>query len=187
MMRALAATYDQCLGRFDRNVGFDGQTFGQMVFKSSWFHLEQYLAGDAGVRVIRDFSTFELDVEGVVLHPYKIGHQDGDIYDRFPSNEEAFALMAARNIEQLTLLPSKPPSRLVLAHAGNPIDGLRAVYVAAPTMGRDRSFGWAWVIRIDDLAGQGEAPPSPADIPAPELGSVEPAADERPEKHSGDA
>jgi hypothetical protein len=186
--RALEAAYDQCRTRFDRNVGFDNQTFGQMVFKSCWFHLDQYLAGDSGVRVLRDYNSFELEVEGTVLHPYKLGQRDGEIYDRYPSNEEAFAFMAAENIEQITLFPSKSPRRLVLAHAGNPIDGLRAVYIAAPVMDGDGDFGWAWVVRIDELGGEsGVDRPEPVDIPPPQLGTVEPTPERRRADSSEDA
>lgn len=165
MVEALRRTYAECCLRFDRAVGFDNQTFGQMAYKSSWFHLEQFFKSDAGVHVVRADGSFELDIEGVRVHPFKVGHMDGDIYDRFPSNEEVFAFMAEQNIVQMGLLPEAPASWFVLAHAGNPIDGLKAVYLAAP--GGPQS--WASVVRIDEPVVGRETLPEPVTVELPEL------------------
>src|SRR5438128_653631 len=126
-VEALAITYAECQSRFDRSIGFDSQTFGQMVYKSSWFRLDQVAANDGRIGVVRDGNGFELDIEGVRLHPFKVGHQANDIYDRLPSNEVVFELMASQNVYQLSLLPEIQPQMLVLAHVGNPDDGLCAV------------------------------------------------------------
>ena len=169
-VEALAITYAECQARFDRAVGFDNQTFGQMVYKSSWFHLDQVAVVDAGIAVIRDSNSFELDIEGVRLHPFKVGHRTNDIYDRLPSNELVFELMANQNLHQLSLLPELQPQMLVLAHLGNPDDGLCAVYVAAPIIRAGGVKDWAFVVRVDHFGDAADAAgPPPVDIEPPEL------------------
>lgn len=169
-VEALAITYAECQARFDRSIGFDSQTFGQMVYKSSWFHLDQVAAADDGIAVVRDASGFELDIEGVRLHPFKVGHRTNDIYDRLPSNELAFEVMANQNLYQLSLLPEIEPRMLVLAHVGNPDDGLCAVYVAAPIIRAEGVKDWAFVVRIDHFGDAADAGiPQPVDIEPPEL------------------
>jgi hypothetical protein len=167
---ALEATYLECQRRFDRSVGFDGQTFGQMVYKSSWFHLEQTLHGMAGVRTLRDSNSFEIAIGRVLLHPYKVGHQEGDIETRRPSNEAVLEFMARTNQEQLELIPSLAPTRLILAHAGNPIDALRAVYIAAPIPSGSGDVEWAYSARIDEISARDiDAEPVPVPIELPRL------------------
>jgi hypothetical protein len=169
-VEALSITYAECQARFDRSIGFDSQTFGQMVYKSSWFHLDQVAAADDGIAVIRDANGFELDLEGVRLHPFKVGHRANDIYDRLPSNELVFELMANQNLYQLSLLPEIQPQMLVLAHVGNPDDGLCAVYVAAPIIRAGGVKDWAFVVRIDHFGDAADAAvPQPVDINPPEL------------------
>jgi hypothetical protein len=151
-------------------VGFDSQTFGQMVYKSSWHHLERGCAGDSGVRVYRDGNGFELDIEGVRLHPFKLGHREGEIHERMPSNETVLDFMASQNIEQVRLFPSEPVTWLVLAHAGNWIDGLRAVYIGAPIRTGAGEYEWASVVRIDDLSDRAaEDVPAAVEIALPEI------------------
>ena len=170
LVRLLETTYLECRVRFDRAVGFDSQTFGQMVYKSSWHHLENGTAADPGVRVYRDGNGFELDVEGIRLHPFKIGHREGEIHERMPSNEAILDFMANQNIEQVRLFPSEPVTWLVLAHAGNWIDGLRAVYIAAPIRTSTGEYEWASVVRVDELSEHGaEDVPPAVEIALPEI------------------
>lgn len=170
LVRLLETTYDECRAHFDPAVGFDSQTFGQMVYKSSWHHLGRGTAADRGVRVYRDGNGFELDVEGIRLHPFKIGHREGEIHERMPSNEAILDFMASHNIEQVRLFPSEPVTWLVLAHAGNWIDGLRAVYIAAPIRTSAGEYEWASVVRIDDLSERStEDLPQAVEIALPEI------------------
>jgi hypothetical protein len=170
LVELLQKTYDECRVRFDRAVGFDSQTFGQMVYKSSWYHLERGLAEDSGIRAYRAGNGFELDVEGIRLHPFKIGHREGEIHERMPSNEAVLDFMASQNIEQVRLFPREPVTWLVLAHAGNWIDGLRAVYIAAPVRTGSGDYEWASVVRIDDLSDRGaEDVPQAVEIVLPEI------------------
>jgi hypothetical protein len=173
MVRAIRAAYSESQLRFDRSVGFDSQTFGQMVFKSSWFYLGQEFRTDPGVRISRDLNSFELIIGTVVIHPFKLGHREEDIYERTPSNEAVLALMARANIDQITLFEKLEPERLILAHAGNPIDGLQAVYITAPVLRADATYGWAFAQRLDASPVGIDDLPEAVEIPLPSLHAVD--------------
>jgi hypothetical protein len=90
--------------------------------------------------------------------------------ERFPSNEATFELMADQNVRQLELFPDETAQALVLAHAGNPDDGLCAVYIAAAILRAVGIPDWAFVVRIDHLdSGREGSLPAPVDIDSPEL------------------
>ena len=187
-VEALAITYAECQARFDRSIGFDSQTFGQMIYKSSWFHLDQVAGIDGRIGVVRDGNGFELDIDGVRLHPFKVGHRANDIFDRLPSNELVFELMASQNVYQLSLLPDLQPQMLVLAHVGNPEDGLCAVYVAAPIIRDGGVKDWAFVVRIDHFGDAADAGvPQPVNIDPPELTILPNVAADEESADSNDA
>jgi hypothetical protein len=47
-----------------------------------------------------------------------------------------------------------PPvlSELIVAHAGNPKDGLCSVWIGAPVLGPDDAIRWAWLHQIYSIA-----------------------------------
>lgn len=167
---ALERAYEQTIQRWDPLVGYDNQTFGQMVFKSGWHYLEQFLKGESGVVVRRPQNSFEIQIGSLLLHPYKVPHPDGELHPDLPSNEAVLKFMAESNATQAELFPGAEPKKYILAHVGGAFTGLRAVYVGVPIPGAsEESYEWASVCRIDDLVESRGDRPEAVEIDLPEV------------------
>lgn len=199
LVSALQHVYAINAERYDPQLGDDGLTFGVQVWRNSWHELE------AAVQTLHDISTARPDgslvlrIGDVRLHTYKVGNtEELNIHNVRISGTATKDRIVHSNVEQLQLFSTAPPAtgppNLVLAHAGNPFDGLCAVYVGAPTED-EAGPSWSWVESLyqipPDEVRRGEplpeGPVTPySDLPVtdfdltlkPELDEEQPGSDE---------
>jgi hypothetical protein len=163
---AVRRAYTECIARFDPGVGFTNQTFGQMVFRSAWYFLEKALGGREDVRIAHPDGGFEVHLGPISLAPYKVPLEGGGAVPGLPRNEARLAGIAASG-SQARLFEGLRQTKFVLAHVGDPLLGLRAIYVGAPIRGSsEENYEWAWLRRID-TAAPATPLPEPVEIPEP--------------------
>jgi hypothetical protein len=170
LIKSLERAYDVAAEAHGRDPGFDALTFGVMVWRLSWYHAEQGLAA-AGFTVDRPNNSLRAAVGTFDVHLYRAGdtaQHDIDTDFGFLSGTPTKEAISTNNARQLALFegdPSLAPrvtcSQLVLAHTGNPSDGLCAAWLGAPLVNGD-SVQWAWVTEIFS-----NAPPELDFLPPP--------------------
>ena len=172
LVDCLTKAYDTAAEVHGRDPGFDGLTFGVMVWRLSWHHAEEALSA-AGFRVDRPNNSLRAEVGPFSVHLYRAG--DNASFDI--ENDFGFLVgtptktsIPTTNSHQLTLFDAESdrsePSgthctHLVVAHTGNPTDGLCAAWLGAPIITGDRAQ-WAWVTQICTTA-----PPELTFLPPP--------------------
>ena len=148
---ALKRAYALNIERYNEQVGDDRLTFGVAVWRNSWFLLQEALVDLAGAETARPDGSLVIRVGDVLLHTYKVGETETKDINAVRIEGTATKDRIVRgNTEQLRLFELTKlggPSNLVLAHLGNPFDGLCAAYVGAPTNAMDGP-AWEWVERI---------------------------------------
>lgn len=177
----MVRAYDLARDHYDPDIGVDGQIFAFAVYKIASHLFQERVDVDLpGAAVVWNGRGRELVCGGRHIRWNKVGSSERDRIDEsFPSRSRSAALMADANMEQLTLgLRDGEPANWILAHVGNPVDGLRALYLAAPIEVRGGQVaGWARWLAIYDAARPDETLP-PA-MPAP--GRLEPMPAELPD------
>jgi hypothetical protein len=197
IVTALQHTYAMNAERHDPSLGDDGLTFGVGVWRNSWHGLEEAVEPLPDVSSERPDGSLVLVIGATRIHSYKVGNtEELDIATVRFSGTATKSRIVRSNAEQLQLFDSAttlaPPANLVLAHAGNPFDGLCAVYVGVPTEG-DSGPSWHWVeelfrippsdIRRSEPIAQGPTTPY-SDMPVTDFDlTLKPEVDEQ-ESHS---
>lgn len=156
---ALRRAYSSNTERFDESVGDDPLTFGVQVWRNSWFQLEIELSQIRGVNTSRPKGSLAISVGRAILHPYKVGSTENVNLDHVTLSGTITKERIAASNSQLTLFEEGEesesgdirPINLVLAHSGNPFDGLCAVWTGAPTL-NDEGPAWAWIEPIFRIA-----------------------------------
>lgn len=176
--------YELARDHYDPDIGVDGQIFAFAVYKIASHLFQERVEVDLpGAAVVWNGRGRELVRGGRHVRWNKVGSSEHDrIQDSFPSRSRSATLMADANLEQLTLgLHDGEPVNWILAHVGNPVDGLRALYLAAPIEVRaGQVAGWARWFAIydaehpeqtlpDAMPAPGQVEPLPAELPALEL------------------
>lgn len=172
LVDSLIKAYDTAGEVHGRDAGFDALTFGVMVWRLSWYHAEESLSA-AGFRVDRPNNSLRVEVGPFSVHLYRAG--DNANFDI--ENDFGFLIgtptktsIPTANSQQLTLFnlegnrippPGTHCTQLVVAHTGNPTEGLCAAWLGAPVLMEDRAK-WAWVTQIFTTA-----PPELAFLPPP--------------------
>ncbi len=173
--------YDLARDHYDPDIGVDGQIFAFAVYKIAGHLFQQRVDVELpGAAVVWNGRGRELTRSGWHVRWNKVGSSERDHIDHsFPSRSHSAALMADANMEQLTLgLRDGQPKNWILAHVGNPVDGLRALYLAAPIEVRaGQVAGWARWVAIYDAARPDEL--LPGAMPAP--GPIEPMPADLPD------
>lgn len=162
IVAALQRDYEANGERYDPGLGDDGQSFGLLVAHNARAFLEQELAGSPGVTCSRPLNSFEIEVNGIVLHPCKTGstHEDS-VHDALLDGSLTRQRFVSANVAQLTLFrsdggrgwidgsePALRLTHLVIAHCGNPLDGLCWVAIGAPRSSGRSGSPWHWVQEI---------------------------------------
>ena len=162
---AIRRAYAECIVRYDPAIGFTHQTFGQMVFRSAWFFLEAAFGSHEGARIAHPDGGFEIHLGAISLAPYKVPLEGGSV-PGMPRNEARLAAVADSAM-QARLFDGLRQTKFILAHVGDPLLGLRAVYVGAPIRGtNEENYEWAWIRRID-VAEAAMPLPQAVDIAVP--------------------
>ena len=150
---ALRRVYILNAERHEEAIGDDRLTFGVQVWRNSWFALEEELTDLDLVRTSRPNGSLAIHIGRAILHPYKVGAtEELNIETVRIAGTLTKDRIAASN--QMTLFEEESPSgsasepaHLVLAHSGNPFDGLCGIWVGAPTL-TDDGPAWLWVEQI---------------------------------------
>jgi hypothetical protein len=155
----------------DSKIGNDSVTFGISVSRAVWYRLGQRFEGHEIAEVEHPDGGFELLVDGLRIHPFKLGNTTQDnVWTSFPWNQRSANAMASINVEQIGLGLVGQPRRFVLGHFGGP-QGFAKLYICVPMFDRGKIFQWASAVRIDDLdaGAQPAQRPTPAPIAPPRV------------------
>lgn len=173
---ALERAYDNACENHHPSRGSNEMTFGFDVYHFAVHELTSAAERSGGaLRIISRFPTFRLGANDYELACHRVGtHADENIDTAFPNNDNAACTM----VQAQLWLPGvdraagiEKARKVVIAHLGNPEDGLGAIHACIPgkTVG-DRIAGWAVTQRMwhsDDgrsFDAIASASPPPAEV-----------------------
>jgi hypothetical protein len=135
--------------------GDNAMTFGMNVRFSIEKFVDDAFARDSQVVIARPAGSFQAAFAGHLYHFYKFGSDASDSVDAldFDDSETKMNIVAYNQMS----LPGIPDMRhLIVAHSGNPEDGLLEIYVGAPdALGHDGSpWAWRYCIHSDERVAQ---------------------------------
>jgi hypothetical protein len=153
--------YAENAARFSEELGDNNMTFATCVVHNLRHLVEESLVDEPGFRIEHPDGSFVVRSGRHVIHLYKgrLG-SDASIEIRFDQTRTKRSLVT-QNTNQLSLFDDRTidlmPSgeaHVVFVHAGNELDGLRAIWVGAPVETSATSFRWLWHEQVygDDLA-----------------------------------
>ncbi|MDQ7814191.1 MAG: hypothetical protein RDU25_00070 [Patescibacteria group bacterium] len=190
IVRATQEAYEIVRERHDEELGFNANTFGYNVYHVGKYQLEKYCKRTGGKleRVDELKTLFRVQGGGYTVGFYKVGSTAGNIWESFPTSENG--AMSVNDQGQPILLGLEDAMvdsvedlrYAVVAHMGNPRDGLCAVYICIPIQtefGKIKRWGFAEEIYKLDREAVGPIPPQPSALP-PETPAV-PIVPEEPE------
>ncbi len=149
LVSALDEAYTTAEVHFEANRGNNTKTFGFELYHCAVHELSQRAENSGGlVCISRSHPVFRLRVGAYEIACHKVGvSATQDIWTAFPGNKGAApALVDEQPFLFSEMEPSVAfPEKLVLAHLGNPEDGLQAVYLCAPAeTEKKRISRWAY-------------------------------------------
>ena len=157
--------YDINAARHDPLVGDDGVTFGSLMYRNSWFQIEQALSGVDGWSTARPDGSLTITHGDQRYHVYSCGPDEAVDVDAFRLDDASASLtkraIVSANSSQMRLAlefaadpsvalsPEVGLNELVIIHAGNPDDGCCAVWVgAALAVGDTSGSPWASIVQL---------------------------------------
>jgi hypothetical protein len=150
LVRALRRAYETVCEHHDPARGADAQTFGFCAYKYAAFEIDREAKTNTkAITVSSRNPIFRFVIGGFELACHRVGDSEhDDIAVSFPGNNGAVVQM----IEEQLWLDNVPRGQaltdarsVVLAHMGNPEDGLRAVYLCIAEEAKDgRISRWAY-------------------------------------------
>lgn len=169
--------YNTVQERHDEKLGYDAHTFGHNVYRLGRFQLGRCCEESGGklARVEELKSIFRFQGGEYTLGFYKVGHSaDTNIWEAFPTSENG--AMSVNTVGQLVLLGLEDAMMdrvddlryVVVAHLGNPRDGLCAVYLCIPVRaesGKITGWGYAECIYKAQQGNRSIRPAAPAMLP----------------------
>ncbi len=183
IIRAIRGAYDEADEVYAPERGRGDHLHGLAVYHVATFNLRAEFEEFPGVAYVSRGQGPELRIGPHRLRWNKVGRGgDGDsIRGAFPRGSRAASLMAEEN--QLRLFDDSAferngfPTNWIIAHLGNPLDHLVAIYFASPIETNGRSVtGWRDIIPIWSAADpEVEFPsaPMPGLPEAVELGDMD--------------
>ena len=129
------------------DIGDNATTFGMNVRFSIEKFLEDELMTIREVHISRPVGSFQIAYAGHIFHFYKFGMTINDRVDQLTFDDSSTKINLV--VDNQLALPGFPNFKhWVIAHSGNPTQGLVEVYIGAPhTLGGGGS-PWAWRHRI---------------------------------------
>lgn len=180
LVEAHRTAYDRAVLHFSPEDGADAQLFGFTNYKYIKHRLEQLpkKRPELGIELRSASQCFRLGVGPFTLASYPCGSSsDQDIHESFPNNEHGAPALVDLNQLCLELdFDIAVPRALVLAHLGNPSNGLEALYLTVPGSKEDgRISGWSWARELWRWSGSDAAEPTPPRPDLPRPVHIEPA------------
>lgn len=155
IIRAIQRAYDEADETYAPDRGRGDHLHGLTVYHVASFNLRREFEGFPGVTFHSHGRGPEMAVGPYRLRWNKVGRGgDGEsIHESFPRGSQVAALMADQN--QMTLFADEAfehhgfPINWIIAHLGNPLDHLVAIYLASPIESDGRSVtGWRDIVPI---------------------------------------
>jgi hypothetical protein len=168
----LAAVYVANVDDHKESRGDNAQLFGMKVWVHGDFRITGRFEDDAEITVPHVNGSYGVKVGDLLIGVYKLGDTaDEDVHACFPDTSPTKRAYAERNTDQLALFELEPDSPLpptaryalddmIVAHFGNPREGLVKWYVGAPTTNERGSRRWAWIAKQDLPGVATEAQPT---------------------------
>lgn len=149
LVSGLAAAYATAEAHFEADRGNNTKTFGFELYHCAVHELSRSASESGGLlSVSRAHPFFRLRVGAYEIACHKVGNSaTQSIWSAFPGNTGAApALVHEQPFLFSEMEPTVAfPEKLVLAHLGNPEDGLEAVYLCAPAeTEKKRISRWAY-------------------------------------------
>lgn len=166
--------YSENAARFSDELGDNNMTFATCVIHNLRHLLTEAVAEEPGVRIERPDGSFQILIGRTVLHFYKgrLGQAES-VEIRFDESRTKRSLVR-HNADQLALFEYEVAkgdgavtTHLVFVHAGDHVEGLRALWVGAPVVSGVNGFRWlcheqiygeAEIAIRDGSPGQGGTP-----------------------------
>lgn len=119
---------------YEPQQGWDPQAFGFMIYKATVQRLARLAGEIPGLTLVTQAPTFRLQAGRFLVASYRVGSAASEgIQDSFPRNENGAVKHADLNQLSLELsADDAAASAVILAHQGNPLTGLEALYLAVP-------------------------------------------------------
>jgi hypothetical protein len=165
----LALVYEQTVEDQREARGDNSQVFGLRIWTRGEFRIEGRFEGSTQAKVLKYKGSYKVVAGTISIGIYKVGHSvDDDVHASFPDESPTKREYADANRRQLTIFDCEvdsplPPAvryaldELVVAHFGNPRDGLVKWYVGAMITDDQEQHSWAWVEK-QDLPGESKQP-----------------------------
>lgn len=178
MIAAIQTAYAEADERYAPDRGVGDRAYGIIVYDVLTFRLMHDVASlpDVAFRWTADGPSLSLGALRARWNKVGRGRAGDSMRASFPRPSRSSAEMAIEN-QQLTLWAlangeaAAELANWVICHMGNPRDGLRAVYLAAPIESDgERITGWREIVPIwsaDDLESEFPAAP-PIGLPEPD-------------------
>lgn len=190
IVRAVKKAYEIVGQSHDEALGFNANTFGICVYHVGRFQLEAVCKQSEGKlsNVEELKSLFRFQSGAYTLGFYKVGQSDENIWESFPTSDNGAMSLSDEGYPILVGLEDSMLDRVndlryvVVAHMGNPISGLCAIYLCVPIRtknGKIQRWGYAEAIYLRDR-NKGSMIPPPS-VPPPENPPLDIALQEEPE------
>jgi uncharacterized membrane protein len=176
----LRDAYEASITAHEPEVGHDAMSFGLLVYKSNVFILGQLAERVDWMTVTTPAPSFEFQIGEYAISCYSAGHTDTvDAKNSFPNNRTRAGRIAEANSLQARLFEDlwddSACRQLILAHKGNPDEGLLEVFVAVPVTkgedGRVKEWGTVYTLWSRGIEGEegipGSGPTAPPENVAP--------------------
>ena len=194
IVAALQRAYAIVQEPHDDALGWDAHTFGQGVYRIGLFWLKKYCEDSGGkLELVDELKTLSRFRCGEYTFGfYKVGSSITDnIWEALPTSENGgFTIVDDDGQPFLTGLEEFMLDRVdlrrygVIAHLGNPKDGLSAIYLCIPVQaegGKITRWGYAEPIYLRTMGKSGAPPAPPVGGPPPEVPPQPIAPEEEPE------
>lgn len=142
LVQAVSKAYAGNLAIHDPGIGHDNMSLGLLIYKSNRHYLQDIADMDERVKVASNGSKFLINVNGVLVSPYRVGDTlDADTEASFPNNRAGAYALVSYN-QQRSLFEFRPEGdvwtddrlpAVILAHSGGFENGLTKIFIGVPT------------------------------------------------------
>jgi hypothetical protein len=168
LMRPLTLAYQDAGENYRLEAGSDGRTAGLDIYTFAWHQIRQ----SGGVKVTaREPYWFELGQDAVACH--RVSEKRSDIGMSFPRERSDWPTTVVRQGEfDYGAATGVSNNVLVLAHMGNPVEGLLEVHLCRPLVDEHGSLiqwvdsGLLWSAPQQQGRDLPAVPPEPSKPPA---------------------
>jgi hypothetical protein len=181
LVRIYQRAYESNSECYDPLIGHDKMVFGLMIHKSAKHFISQLAFDHYWLGIVEFNPRFVFRIKDFLISTYRVGDSIAkDIANSFPSNHGGAAQLTQANQRQLSLsfmdngvavADDSSCKNLILAHMGNPNDGLCRLFLGVPSAldEKQQISEWSSTFEIWALGdfGIADVPRSNPDSPVP--------------------